>query len=129
MSALRRLLPQIDLGEKVSNQDVKMVVSMADFQEALKQVRPSATREFFSEVPNVSWNDVGGLEEIKQTLIALVDWPLRYGDLFKQIKMETPKGILLSGPSGTGKTLMAKAIATETEINFISVPSPMLFSH
>ena len=80
-------------------------------------------------MPNVSWNDVGGLEEIKQTLIALVDWPLRYGDLFKQIKMETPKGILLSGPSGTGKTLMAKAIATETEINFISVPSPMLFSH
>jgi len=129
MSALRRLLPQIELGEKVSAQNVEMVVCMDDFREALKQVQPSATREFFSEVPNVSWRDVGGLEEIKRTLIALVDWPLKYGELFKHVKMETPKGIMLSGPSGTGKTLMAKAIATESEVNFISVPSPMLFSH
>lgn len=129
MSALRRLLPQVDLGEKVSAQDVKMVVNMGDFREALKQVHPSATREFFSEVPNVTWEDVGGLEEIKRTLIALVDWPLKYGDLFKTVKMETPRGIMLSGPSGTGKTMMAKAIATESEVNFISVPSPMLFSH
>lgn len=129
MSALRRLLPQIELGEKVSTQNVEMVVCMDDFREALKQVQPSATREFFSEVPNVSWSDVGGLEEIKRTLIALVDWPLKYGELFKHVKMETPKGIMLSGPSGTGKTLMAKAIATESEVNFISVPSPMLFSH
>ena len=129
MSALRRLLPQIDLGEKLDAQRVEMVVSMDDFKEALKQVHPSATREFFSEVPNVNWDDVGGLEEIKHTLISLVDWPLKYGDLFKHVKMETPKGILLSGPSGTGKTLMAKAIATESEVNFISVSSPMLFSH
>lgn len=129
MSALRRLLPQLDLGEKIKQQDVKMVVDMGDFREAVKQVHPSATREFFSEVPNVTWDDVGGLEEIKHTLIALVDWPLKYGDLFKQVKMETPRGIMLSGPSGTGKTMMAKAIATESEVNFISVPSPMLFSH
>lgn len=129
MSALRRLLPQLDLGEKVDQQNVKMVVDMGDFREALKQVHPSATREFFSEVPNVTWDDVGGLEEIKHTLIALVEWPLKYGDLFKQVKMETPRGIMLSGPSGTGKTMMAKAIATESEVNFISVPSPMLFSH
>jgi len=128
MNALRRILPELDLGENVERQQVDMVVTRQDFLSALKQVQPSATREFFSEVPNVSWDDVGGLEEIKKTLTALVDWPLKYSELFDHVKMETPKGILLSGPSGTGKTLVAKAIATESEVNFINVPSPMLFS-
>ena len=129
MSALRRILPKMELGEKIDKQKVEMVVTMDDFKEALKQVQPSAAREFFSEVPNVSWADVGGLNEIKQTLVSLVDWPLKYDELFKHVKMTTPKGILLSGPSGTGKTLVAKAIATESEVNFFYVPSPMLFSH
>ncbi|KUK10346.1 MAG: AAA family ATPase, CDC48 subfamily [Clostridia bacterium 41_269] len=128
MNALRRILPELDLGEGAEKQQVEMVVTRQDFMEALKQVQPSATREFFSEVPNVSWDDVGGLDEIKKTLTALVDWPLKYSELFDHVKMDTPKGILLSGPSGTGKTLVAKAIATESEVNFINVPSPMLFS-
>ncbi|NLJ99671.1 MAG: CDC48 family AAA ATPase [Clostridia bacterium] len=128
MSALRRILPDIELGEKMEDQSVEMEVTMNDFLEALKQVQPSATREFFSEVPNVSWDDVGGLEEIKKTLTALIEWPLKYTELFDHVKMDTPRGIMLTGPSGTGKTLVAKAVATESEINFISVPSPMLFS-
>jgi transitional endoplasmic reticulum ATPase len=101
---------------------------MDDFREALKEVEPSAIREVFVEVPNVKWSDVGGLEEVKQKLVEVVVWPLKYADLFQQTNTKPAKGILLSGPPGTGKTLVAKALANESEVNFISVKGPEIMS-
>ncbi len=106
----------------------KMKVSMDDFKEALKNVQPSTMREVLIEVPKVRWNDIGGLEEVKQALKEAVEWPLKYPDSFKKIGIEPPRGILLYGPPGTGKTLLAKAVATESEANFISVKGPEIFS-
>ena len=103
-------------------------IRMQDFLTALREIEPTATREFYTERSTVKWDHVGGLANIKKILISIVDWPTRYPDLFKAGKIFPPRGILFSGPSGTGKTLMAKALAGETGINFISVSGPILFS-
>ncbi len=103
-------------------------IRMQDFLTALREIEPTATREFYTERSAVRWDHVGGLSNIKRTLISIVDWPTKYPDLFAAGKVFPPRGILFSGPSGTGKTLMAKALAGETGINFISVSGPILFS-
>ena len=101
---------------------------MADFEAALCEVEPSATREVFVEIPDVGWNDVGGLDEVKKRLIESVEWPLQHAELFTRAGVRPPKGILLSGPPGCGKTLLAKAVASQTQVNFISVKGPALLS-
>jgi len=101
---------------------------MSDFEDALKGVMPSAMREVYLETPDVKWADIGGLETVKKELQEAVEWPLKYSDLYDKIGYSMPKGILLHGPSGTGKTLLAKAVATESEANFISVRGPELLS-
>jgi transitional endoplasmic reticulum ATPase len=130
MRALRRILPEIDLESKVLPPKIleKLEVTMNDFLEALKDVEPSAMREVFVEAPNVRWNDIGDLEEVKQELIEAIEWPLKYTELFEYANVRPPKGILLFGPPGTGKTLLAKAVATESEANFISIKGPELLS-
>lgn len=130
MSALRKILPKIDfeMAEIPYETLMKLEVTMDNFIEAMKEVGPSAIREVFVEVPDVKWDDVGGLDEIKKTMIETVEWPLKYGRLFKHTKTEPPTGILLSGPTGTGKTLVAKALATESGVNFISVKGPEIMS-
>ncbi|HEV8715119.1 MAG TPA: CDC48 family AAA ATPase [Candidatus Binatia bacterium] len=129
MTALRRIMPRINFAEELPYElllDLK--VTMSDFFAALKEVEPSAIREVFVEVPNVRWQDVGGLQDLKQQLTEAVEWPLKHAALFQQAGMRPPKGILLSGPPGTGKTLLVKALASETEVNFISVKGPELLS-
>jgi transitional endoplasmic reticulum ATPase len=106
----------------------KLEVRMEDFLAALREIEPSAIREVFVESPNVHWGDVGGLASLKQRLIEAVEWPLKYPKLFEKGGVTPPKGILLEGPPGCGKTLMAKAIATESQTNFISVKGPALMS-
>ena len=130
MKALRRYLPEIDLDEEVIPPHVleKIKITMKDFLDALKEIQPSAIREVLVEVPNVHWDDVGGLEEVKRELKEAVEWPLKHPKVFKRMGVDPPKGILLYGPPGTGKTLLAKAIATESEANFISVKGPELMS-
>ncbi len=130
MRALRRVLPKIDLeAESVPAELLnKIVVNMSDFQEALKDVEPSAMREVLVEVANIRWDGIGGLGEVKDELRQAVEWPLKYPELFQQASAKPPKGILLYGPPGAGKTLLAKAIANESEANFISVKGPELLS-
>nr|WP_238134321.1 CDC48 family AAA ATPase [Calderihabitans maritimus] len=130
MVCLRKVLPKIDFSvERIPYELLaELQVTMADFYEALKEVEPSAIREVVAEVPDVHWSDVGGLTEIKQKLMEVVEWPLKYTGLFDYAKIELPKGILLYGPPGTGKTLLAKAVATESGVNFISVKGPELMS-
>jgi transitional endoplasmic reticulum ATPase len=130
MSALRRILPQIKLEEKIIPPEVleKLQVTKEDFDNALKMVEPSAMREVLIEIPNVHWEDIGGLERAKQELREAVEWPLKYPDAFKRMGIEAPRGILLYGPPGTGKTLLARAVATESEANFISIKGPELLS-
>lgn len=130
MLCLRRLLPEIDLASAQIPYDAlqKLEVHMSDFLDALCEVEPSAIREVFVEVPQVRWTDVGGLEEVKQQLIEAVEWPLKYPELYAQAAVRAPKGILLSGPPGCGKTLLAKAAANETQVNFLSVKGPALLS-
>ena len=131
MAVLRKFLPKIKLdGEEAIPQDIleKLVISRDDFQEALKTVRPSAMREVLVETPNVSWNEVGGLENVKQELKEAVEWPVKYQDSFTRMGIRPPRGILLYGPPGTGKTLLAKAVAKESEANFIQVKGPSLLS-
>ena len=130
MKALRRYLPDIDLEEEEVPPEVleKMEVQMDDFKQAMKDVEPSALREIYVEVPELSWDDVGGLEEVKERLKESIDWPLTKPELFKHFGIEAPRGILLFGAPGTGKTLLAKAIASEAEANFITVKGPELFS-
>ncbi len=130
MIALRRLLPQVDFSQRHIPYELlaQLEVTMDDFQQALHEVEPSAIREVFVEVPDVGWDDVGGLEEVKQRLRQSVEWPMKYADLFHSCRLSPPKGLLLSGPPGCGKTLIAKALASETEVNFISVKGPELMS-
>jgi len=128
--ALRRILPEINLEAQSIPGDIlnKIIVKMADFQDALKEVEPSAMREVLVEIPDVSWDQVGGLEDVKEELREAVEWPLKYPDLFAQLNATPPKGLLLYGPPGTGKTLLAKAVAHESESNFISVKGPELLN-
>lgn len=130
MSALREIMPEIEFEkEYIPYQKLlSLEVTMDHFREALKEVEPSALREVFTEIPNVKWEDVGGLQDIKQTLKETIEWPLKYGKLFEHSKTNPPKGILLYGPAGTGKTLIAKAVANECGVNFISVKGPELLS-
>ena len=130
MKCLRRLLPELNLEEgKILVETLeKLVITMNDFDFALRDVMPSALREFYLEPSDVKWTEIGGLENIKHELQEAVEWPLRYPDLYNELRHTFTKGILLHGPSGTGKTLLAKAVATESEANFISVKGPELVS-
>ena len=130
MKCLRRLLPDLNLeDEKLPPETLdKLIITQNDFNQAIKDVMPSAMREVFLESPDVKWGDIGGLDGVKRELQEAVEWPLRYPDLYAKIGHTVPKGILLHGPSGTGKTMLAKAVATESEANFISVKGPELLS-
>jgi transitional endoplasmic reticulum ATPase len=130
MATLRKIFPRIDfeLEEIPYDTLMQLQVCMDDFREALKEVEPSAIREVFTEVPDVKWGDVGGLEDVKRVLKETIEWPLKYSELFKHAGTIPSKGILLYGPPGAGKTLLAKAVASESEVNFISVKGPELMS-
>jgi len=130
MKCLRRLLPILDLQEEKLPPETleKLIVTHEDFTKALIEVTPSGMREVFIENPDVKWDDVGGLKEVKQELQEAVEWPMKYPGLYDKLGHSMPRGILLHGPSGTGKTLLAKAVATESEANFISVRGPELLS-
>lgn len=128
--ALRRILPEIDLEVESIPVEIlnKIIVTVDDFNDAFREMEPSALREVLIESPDVRWTDVGGLEGAKQELMETVEWPLKYGKLFDHMNAKPPKGVLLYGPPGTGKTLLAKAVATEAESNFISVKGPEFLS-
>jgi transitional endoplasmic reticulum ATPase len=130
MRSLRRILPNIDLSSESIPSDTlrKIIVTMNDFMDVIKEMEPSAMREVFVEIPDISWDDIGGLESIKQEMQEAVEWPLKYQGIFTFADAMPPKGILLYGPPGTGKTLMAKAAANESEANFISIKGPELLS-
>ena len=130
MKALRRYLPEIDLDEEEIPPEVleKMEVRMDDFKEAIRDIEPSALREIYTEVPKVTWGEVGGLEEVKDRLKESVEWPLSYPDKFEHFGIKPPRGIVLFGAPGTGKTLLAKAIANEAQANFISIKGPEMVS-
>ena len=130
MKSLRRILPDIDYDEEKISSEIleKIQITSDDFREALKEVSPSALREVQVQVPNVSWDDVGGLDELKEELKEAVEWPIKYKDAYDYVDVKSPKGILLHGPPGTGKTLIAKALAKMTESNFISIKGPELLS-
>jgi len=130
MRSLRKILPEIDLDEdKISSEILqKIQISSDDFKDALKEVKPSALREVQVQTPNVTWDDVGGLDSLKEELREAIEWPIKHKEAFDYVDVETPKGILLHGPPGTGKTLIAKALAKMTESNFISIKGPELLS-
>ena len=130
MKCLRRLLPELNLEEeKIPPETLdKLIVISEDFTKALREITPSGMREVFIENPDVQWDAVGGLAEVKRELMEAVEWPMKYPELYEKLGHKMPRGILLHGPSGTGKTLMAKAVATESEANFVSVRGPELLS-
>jgi len=130
MSALRKILPKIDfeMADIPYETLMKLEVTMDNFMEAFMEIEPSAIREVFIEVPDVKWGDVGGLEDIKRQLMEAIEWPLKHPELFDKAKTIPPKGALLYGVPGTGKTLVAKAVANESGVNFISVKGPALIS-
>ncbi len=130
MNALRRIRPELDLEEDEIDADVleSLRVTEADFKEALKGIQPSALREVFVEVPDVTWNDVGGLGDTKERLRETIQWPLDYPEVFEAMDMQAAKGVLMFGPPGTGKTLLAKAVANEAQSNFISIKGPELLN-
>ena len=130
MAALRRYLPQIDLDSEIIDPELleQIEVTKTDFEEALKEVMPSGIREVFVEIPNVTWDQIGGLEDLKQKLIEAVEWPLSHPKIFERMGINPPRGILLYGPPGCGKTLLARAVANESKANFISIKGPELLS-
>jgi transitional endoplasmic reticulum ATPase len=130
MRSLRRILPEIDLHQPKIPAEIlgKIKVTKQDFDEALKDVQPSAMREVLVQRPNVSWEDIGGLQGIKEELEEAIEWPLKHADLFEEADVDPPKGILLYGPPGTGKTMIAKAVAATSEANFINIKGPELLS-
>ena len=130
MKSLRRYLPQINLEEERIPPSVleKMEVTMEDFTNAYKEITPTAMREVFIEIPTTHWDDIGGLDEVKQDLKEAVEWPLKNPEIFTRLGIKPPKGILLFGPPGCGKTLLGKAVATESEANFITIKGPEIFS-
>lgn len=130
MKALRRYIPEINLEEERIPPEVleKMVVNMDDFMSAYREITPTAMREVYVEVPQVHWDEVGGLKEIKQELMESVEWPIKKPEVFTKMGIKPPRGVLLYGPPGCGKTLLARAVATESEANFISIKGPEIFS-
>ncbi len=129
MHTLRKILPNIDFDKPLTPEILsKLVVSRENFEEALKVTEPSAMREVLLEIPNVHWDDIGGLEDVKQQLIEAVEWPILHPQLFQKHGITPPHGILLFGPPGTGKTLLAQAVATESQANFIAIRGPELLS-
>jgi len=130
MKSLRRYLPEINLEEERIPPQIleKMEVTMEDFLSAYREITPTAMREVYVEVPSVHWNEIGGLDDVKQRLQEAVEWPLKKPGLFKKMGIKPPKGILLFGPPGCGKTLLARAVATESEANFITIKGPEIFS-
>lgn len=130
MRSLRRVLPELDLEVESIPAEIlnKIEVNNDDFLDALREMEPSAMREVMVESPNVKWDDIGGLSEVKQELVESVEWPLTYSKLFAHMDAKPPKGILLYGPPGTGKTMLAKAVATESQANFISIKGPEFLS-
>jgi transitional endoplasmic reticulum ATPase len=130
MNALRRVLPHIDYQRGYIPYEtlVSLNITMPDFQAALREIEPSTTREVYVEVSETSWDDIGGLADIKALLTEGVEWPLRYPDIYANAKVEAPRGVLLSGPPGSGKTLMARALANQCEASFISIKGPELLS-
>ena len=130
MRSLRRVLPELDLEVEAIPAELlnKIEVNNDDFLEALREMEPSAMREVMVESPDVKWDDIGGLSQVKQELVESVEWPLTYAKLFAHMDAEPPKGILLYGPPGTGKTMLAKAVATESQANFISIKGPEFLS-
>ena len=130
MIALRRVLPHIDYEKGYIPYEtlVNLNITMADFQAALREVEPSTTREVYVEVSETSWDDIGGLEQVKGILTESVEWPLRYPEMYAHARVEPPRGILLSGPPGSGKTLIARALAHQCEASFISIKGPELLS-
>jgi len=130
IQAIRRILPAINIEDETIEQEIldTLKITLDDFVNALKEVQPSALREVFVEIPNVRWDDIGALDNVKKELKKAVEWPLKHPEEFRKIGIEPIKGVLLYGPPGTGKTMIAKAIANECEANFISVKGPELFS-
>jgi len=130
MHRLRRILPKIDLEKETIPAEIleNLTVTREDFLEALKDIQPSALREVYIEIPEVKWEDIGGLDKIKQELREAVELPIEHPEYFEEMGIEPPKGVLLYGPPGCGKTLLAKAVATESEANFISVKGPEILS-
>ncbi|MGB9003253.1 MAG: CDC48 family AAA ATPase [Nitrosotalea sp.] len=130
MRSLRRILPKLDLEEEKISSEIlqKIVIIDDDFRDALKEVKPSALREVLVQVPDVVWDDVGGLDSLKEEVREAVEWPMTHSDAFAYADVAAPKGILMHGPPGTGKTLIAKAVANTTESNFISIKGPELLS-
>jgi transitional endoplasmic reticulum ATPase len=130
MKALRRYMPEINLEEERVPPEIldRMVVKEDDFLSAYREITPTAMREVYVEVPSVHWEEVGGLDKIKNELEQSVEWPLKKPEVFKRMGIKPPRGILLYGPPGCGKTLLARAVATESEANFISVKGPEIFS-
>src|SRR5690348_14569787 len=130
MNALRRVLPHIDYQRGYIPYEtlVSLSITMADFQAALREVEPSTTREVYVEVSETSWDDIGGLAYVKDTLTEAVEWPIRYPEIYAHAKVEPPRGVLLSGPPGSGKTLIARALANQCEASFISIKGPELLS-
>lgn len=130
MTALRRIMPKIEFSQEAIPYELLMELEVTadDMLSALGEIEPSAIREVFVEIPKVRWDDIGGLDEIKEKLIEAVEWPLKYSSLFKHAAVKPPRGILLHGVPGTGKTLLAKALASEAGVNFISVKGPQVMS-
>ena len=129
MRTLERALPDLDVQEEIPIPVLESLrVTKEDFRDALKKIEPSAMREVFVEVAEVHWDEVGGLEEAKQSLVEAVEWPLKYPEAFESVGVRPPRGILLYGLPGTGKTLLVRALATESSVNFISVKGPELLS-
>lgn len=130
MIALRRVLPEIDYQRGYIPYEtlVNLTITMADFQAALREVEPSTTREIYVEVSETSWDDIGGLASIKEMLTEAVEWPLRFPEVYANVKVEPPRGVLLAGPPGSGKTLIARALANQCEASFISIKGPELLS-
>ena len=129
MRVVRRILPEIQNDEEIPKEVMeKIVVTGDDFKSAQKEIQPSALREVLVQIPDIKWDDVGGLEDVKQELKEAVEWPLKHPETFQRLGIRPPKGTLLYGIPGTGKTLLAKAVASESEANFISVKGPELLS-
>jgi len=130
MGALRRIRPELDLEEEELDADLleSLQVTESDFKQAIRGIEPSALREVFVEVPDVTWEQVGGLEDSKERLRETVQWPIEYPEVFDEMELQAAKGLLMYGPPGTGKTLLAKAVANEADSNFISVKGPELLN-